>query len=113
MISKLNDEDALDMLMTSEFEEKYSPMEYKSMLLKWRYFYRILFSRMERMKGDRDFEIEKLKEQIGSSEAKAFRYEAISMQRQEIITRMKGRKLTWKERITGKIIIQEDEDKGF
>ena len=113
MISKLNDEDALDMLMTSEFEEKQSPMEYKAMLLKWRYFYRILFSRMERIRDDRDFEISKLRELLGSSEAKAFRYEALSVQRQELLNQMRGRKLSWKERITGKIIIEEDEDKGF
>ena len=38
MISELTDEEILDFLMTSDFEDSYSPDELKYLLLKWRYF---------------------------------------------------------------------------
>lgn len=113
MISKLSDEDALDLLMTSEFHENHSPKEFKSMLLKYRYFYRILFTRMERLKDDHESVVDKLSQRIEILENTIFQHQVRDVQSQELISSMKNRKLTWKERIKGKIILKEDEDKGI
>ena len=39
-IKKLTNDETLDFLMTSEFENNHSPDELKYLLVKWRYFYR-------------------------------------------------------------------------
>ena len=51
MISELTDEEILDFLMTSDFEDSYSPEELKYLLLKWRYFYRLHQGRFEKRYG--------------------------------------------------------------
>ena len=50
MISELRDEEILDFLMTSDFEQEYKPEEFKYLLMKWRFFYRILNGRYELQK---------------------------------------------------------------
>ena len=64
MISELNDEEILDLLMTSEFENNLSPVEFKFLLKKWRYFYRLQNGRMERIKDDLTYSIDNLKGDI-------------------------------------------------
>lgn len=105
----MSDETALDMLMTSEFEDTYSPAEYKEMLLRYRYFYRLLYSKYERQKSDAEFEIEKLTELLSVSEEKIFNLQVESVKKNDKIKSMANRKLTLRERLTGKII-NKDED---
>lgn len=105
----MSDETALEMLMTSEFEDTYSPAEYKEMLLRYRYFYRILYSKYERQKTDGEFEVEKLKEILANSESKVFNLQVDAVKKNDKIKNMSNRKLTLRERLTGKII-QKDED---
>ena len=64
MISELNDEEILNLLMTSEFENDLSPMEFKFLLKKWRFFYRILHGRMDRVKDDSNYNIDMLKGEV-------------------------------------------------
>jgi len=109
MISKMSDETALEMLMTSEFDDTFSPAEYKEMLLRYRYFYRILYSRYERQKSDSEFEIAKMAERISICEEKIFNLQVESVKKDEKIKNMRNRKLNLKERLTGKII-DSDED---
>ena len=45
MISELKDEEIMEFLMTSEFEDDYKPEELKYLLVKFRYFYRTLYQR--------------------------------------------------------------------
>ena len=108
MISKMSDESALDMLMTSEFEDSFSPTEYKEMLLRYRYFYRILHSKYERAKSDVDFITEKATERIALLENRIFELEVQNAGKQDIINSMSGRKLTLKERLKGKIILDDE-----
>ena len=112
MISKLSDEAALDLLMTSEFEENYSPAEMKEMLLRYRYFYRILYSRFERMKEDRDFDLNRMLERIKLLENQFVGSQSECARMKDEINSLMFRKLTWKERIFGKIILT-DENKGI
>jgi hypothetical protein len=112
MISNLNDEDALEILMTSEFVDNYKPSEYKEMLFKYRYFYRVLFTKMERIRDDRQFEIERLRDEVDQLNSHLAQIGFECREKDNIIDSMKNRRLTWKERFSGKII-QNDEDKGF
>lgn len=112
MISKLSEEAALDFLMTSEFEDSYSPSEMKEMLLKYRYFYRILHSRFERVKDDKEFDISKLQEVVDNLQRSLLRSQADCVKKQDEINNLVVRKLSFKERILGKIILP-NENKGI
>ena len=111
MISELNDEEILNLLMTSEFENNLSPTEFKFLLKKWRFFYRILHGRMDRLKDDLNYNIDMLKGEVEGLKRQNYLVMVESAQRQDLIDILKNRKLTWKERWTGKIITNEDEDK--
>ena len=111
MISELNDEEILNLLMTSEFENDLSPMEFKFLLKKWRFFYRILNGRMDRVKDDLSYKIDSLKGEVEGLKGQNYEVMVNSAQKDDQIHSLKNRKLTWKERWTGKIITNEDEDK--
>ena len=108
-IKELTDEEILDFLMVSEFDGDYSPDELKYLLLKLRYFYRLFNGRSDRYKSDSEFTIEQLNEQIMSLNNNKIMVEINLAQSEDIINSMKNRKLTWKERFSGKIITKDDD----
>lgn len=103
MISKLEDNELLDFLMTSDFEESYSPAEYKNLLLKWRYFYRLLYGKNEKNNLSNEHEIEKLNDYLEIEKQKNNNLTNIINENKIKIDELKNRKLSFKERITGKI----------
>ena len=109
-IKELTDEEILDFLMTSEFNENYSPEELKYLLKKWRYFYRLFNGRYERVRNDSEFEIETLKSEKMDLSLSILKLQVDVANRDNTIDSMKNRKLTWKERLSGKIINKEDEN---
>ena len=111
MISKMTDEEMLDFLMTSDFENNISPEEFRFLLNRWKYFYRVIYGRLERTKQDLTHEVDTLKQQVESLEMSRMAVQVESARKDDIIDSMKNRKLTFKERWTGKIITKEDEDK--
>jgi hypothetical protein len=110
MISELKDDEILDFLMTSDFEGDYKPEELKYLLNKWRYFYRLLYSRTKTSHDDISFELGKLKESIESLNNELVKLQTENANKQNIIDSNKNRKLSLKERITGKIITKKDEN---
>ena len=110
MISKMTDEDLLDFLMTSEFENDISPDEFRFLLNRWKYFYRDIHGRLERAKQDLSFDVESLRKQLADAEGRHMMALVECARKQDVIDSMKHRKLTLKERLRGKIIT-EDEDK--
>lgn len=110
-IKELTDEEILEFLMVSEFDGDYSPDELKYLLLKWRYFYRLFNGRYERNKYDSEFTIEQLQSQMKDLNNYKTNVEIKLAQSEDTINSMKNRKLTWRERWSGKIITNEDEDK--
>jgi len=103
-MQELSDEQLLEYLMTSEFIENYKPEEYKFLLHKFRYFYRILHGNHSRIKGDSEFMIKQLQEQIKSLSDQVLQEQIKSTQLQDKIDlSKKERVLTWKERWKGKI----------
>lgn len=111
MISELNDEQILDLLMTSEFEADLSPTEFKYLLTKWRYFYRMLHGRFERASDDLKFEIKCKENEISDIKQQNYNIMVECADNQNTIHLLKNRKLTLKERLSGKIIERKDEDK--
>lgn len=104
MISELTDEEILDYLMTSEFESEYKPEELKYLLHKWRYFYRILYGKLDLVKTDREFEISSLNEEIKRLKTQITELNLEMREKEVEILNLENRKLTLKERISGKII---------
>ncbi len=113
MISELNDEDILDFLMSSDLNGDYSPDELKYLLLKWRYFYRGLHGKLSRSKDERDGDTRKLSEEILGLKDQITKLQMKSANLENTISSIENRSLTWKERISGKIITKKDEDPGI
>ena len=110
MISELKDDEILDFLMTSEFEDDYSPSELKYLLVKWRYFYRLLHGSSERKTIKLEGDIKDLNEDLDNANKKISNLQSEILSKENIISSLKNRNLSWKERITGKIITKEDEN---
>lgn len=108
MISELNDDEILNFLMTSDFEENYKPEEFRYLLSKFRYYYRIIHGKSETQLVDFEGQLAKLNELIESQENQInlLRYE--NSQKEDLIGSLKMRKLTLMERITGKIITEDE-----
>lgn len=108
-VQDFSDNDILNYLMVSEFNEGLTPDEFKFLLIKFRYFYRLNYGKTESLRVD----IDKLKEQNYSIiETNKVHIKNVNSEKQNIenkYNKLVNRKLTWKERIKGKIIIKEDE----
>lgn len=107
---KLSEDEILNYLMTSEFEEGLTPEEFKFLLKKFRNFYRILRGRYDLSQsslGVSQKEVHDLKLD------KEIRYNELLYQKnilEDFNKSLLNRKLSWKERWQGKIIIDENEN---
>lgn len=110
MISELKDDEILDFLMTSEFENDYKPEELKYLLFKWRYFYRVLYNNKELIKDEKIGEINKLKDEIEGLNCLIGSLMSESERKDLLIQNLKNRRLSLKERISGKIITNKNEN---
>ena len=110
MISELTDDEILDFLMTSEFEGDYSPDELKYLLYKWRYFYRVLHGKLERHQIDSNGNVRQLSSEIDSLKSQLQGMMVEKTELENKVDSMKQRKLTLKERLSGKIILKENEN---
>ncbi len=104
MISELTDEEILDFLMTSEFESEYKSEELKYLLHKWRYFYRVLHGKLDLVKTDREFEVSSLNEEIKRLKTQITELNLEMREKEVEILNLESRKLSLRERISGKII---------
>lgn len=111
-ISELSNEDILNFLMNSEFEDDYSPSELKYLLMKWKYFYRVSQGRNEQLRNHYEGVVYALEEKIKIKESNETGLQIQILAKDKQIESLKNRKLTWKERFSGKII-EKDEDRGI
>jgi hypothetical protein len=103
-MNKLNDEDFLDFLMTSDFKEIYKSDDYISMLNKFRYFYKLLYNRYNLYKIDNEKILKKLDNELKILKEELFITQVEKTDLQNVVDiNLKERKLTWKERFNGKI----------
>jgi len=110
MISELKDDEILEFLMTSDFEGDYSPTELKYLLTKWRYFYRILNGKSDRDVQKLEGDVQSLENQIKAKDLQIGNLKSEIINKDDIITTMKNRNLTFKERWSGKIILNKNEN---
>ena len=110
MISELKDNEILEFLMTSDFEGDYSPTELKYLLTKWRYFYRILNGKSDRDVQKLEGDVQSLENQIKAKDLQIDNLKSEIINKDDIITTMKNRNLTFKERWSGKIILNKNEN---
>lgn len=110
MISELKDDEILEFLMTSDFEGDYSPTELKYLLTKWRYFYRVLNGRSDRDVQKLEGDVQSLEIKLKSNDLQIENLKKEVINKNDIITTMKNRNLTFKERWSGKIILKENEN---
>ncbi len=108
-VQDLSEEDILNYLMISEFNEGLTPDEFKFLLYKFRYNYRLLYSRIESIKVER----EKLQtDLLECKEINKNKIENLNSEKEKLENKNKKileRRLSWKERIKGKIILKENE----
>ena len=110
MISELNDDEILNFLMTSDLEDDYSPSELKYLIFKWRYFYRVLHSKIDRNSEKYEDLIKNLEDKVKQLQLEKDNVLVEKAQKEDVINNMKNRNLTWKERWSGKIILNKDEN---
>jgi hypothetical protein len=108
-MKNFTDDELLDFLMTSDFDENLSPEELKSLLIKFRYFFRIVSSRqntIEIQKKRFDSELENIK-----VENKKREEDLIENNRRlfEILKSISGRRLSFTERLLGKVKLKTNE----
>jgi hypothetical protein len=103
-LNNLSEDEILDYLMTSDFDDGLSPEQFKFLLLKFRNFYRLIACSVnltkERMEQSKIEKEEKVKECD-------LKIEQVNCEKSELINKVNAilnKKLTWKERILGKII---------
>lgn len=110
-MNEINDEEVLNFLMTSDFNEEYSPEELKYLLHKWRYFYRLMKGKNDQLAqvvSSLENEVEIVKNDcINKIDENKKELERL----QHTIFNLKNRKLTLKERMSGKIVIDNNENK--
>ncbi len=99
-----NDE-ILEYLMTSDFNENLNKDELKALLIKFREFYRYMYSVKDNKVIDRDFEIKKLKEDIEDKKEDITKLNFSKSELENERNLLKRRKLTFIERIKGKLDI--------
>lgn len=110
MILELKDEEILEFLMTSDFDEEYKPEELKYLLMKWRYFYRVLNGRYDLQITNTNYELNCLEEEIKRLKTQISELQVVKADKEDHIHQLKNRKLTLRERLSGKII-DKNEDK--
>ena len=108
MISELKDDEILDFLMTSEFGDSYSPEELKYLLVKWRYFFRIVNGKLERVTTEGEGNVRLLNSEIELLKTSIYNLQVENANKDNLIHSMENRKLSWKERISGKIIKENE-----
>ena len=103
MAVEIKEDDLFQYLMNSDFHEEYSPDEYKFLLNKWRYYYRLLHGQHSRLKDDLDVKLLDLEKDKKDCQKVV---ENSKQQVSEIKDKYNGlvlRDLTFRERIYGKI----------
>lgn len=94
------DKDILDFLMTSEFlEDELKPSQLRSLLLKFRWFYRSSHAKQESMKN----KIDTLERKIESLENEKTTLSSENNKKDVKYDKIVNRKLSFKERLTGNI----------
>lgn len=106
MFKNLSEQEILEYLMTSDFNEGLTPDEFRLLLFQFRNFFRIISGKNELLKTEFIGREQKFQEMCKSFEKKI---EDLQIQKADVENKLmfnSTRKLTLKERWTGKLINQ-------
>ena len=107
-MKELSDEEILQYLMTSDLNESFRLQEYKFLIFKFRDFYKILHGKHQLHKNQSDKIISEVDSLNKTLQSQISGYEVQkNLAINELESIPKQRKLTLKERITGKITIRQ------
>jgi hypothetical protein len=110
-VQNFSETDILNYLMTSEFNEGLTPDEFKFLLYRFRYYYRLTYGMNQNLKTETEGLKKALEEKEFCMKKIIDNFNSEKAWSEDKYNRLINRKLTWKERIKGKIIIKEDEIK--
>ena len=99
-----NDE-ILEYLMTSDFNEELNKSELKALLIKFREFYRYMYSVKDNKVIDRDFKIKKFEQEITFMKEEVVRLKFRKSELENERNLLIRRKLSFMERTRGKLDI--------
>lgn len=105
MIAELTDKEILEFLMTSDFQENLSPDELRFLLLKFRNYYRVVSSKNDLLTSDLEI-FRKNAQSIDALNNEKIQHlsdENSNLSRK--LNTIMNKKLSFKERIFGKIFI--------
>jgi hypothetical protein len=108
MVDQLSENEILDYLMSSEFEEGLTPDEFKFLLKKFRNFYRVVSCSITNHKERMEQSIEELNSIKNLNKELENNFEIEKKGLETKIQVILDRKLSWKERFKGKIIIENE-----
>lgn len=105
---ELKDDEILEYLMTSDLNENLRTQDYKYLIFKFRLFYKSLYGNFQNYKVEKESlikDLESISDNL-SKEKYNLQVENADLKNQ-IDLNNKPRKLTWSERISGKIEIKK------
>lgn len=105
-----HNDDILETLMTSDFNDEMKPGQWRTLLLNFRYFYKLLYGKYKQEKDQHELMKQELERHIKNEnkEINQLRSQVYDLN----ISNMKlqqPRKLTWRERIKGETMPQENQ----
>lgn len=108
-LNNINDNELLNYLLTSEFDDNDLTSDIlKSLLLKFKFFYRIQYSRNKILKDDLEIKIRNTDEEIAFLKKQLLdsnrEKELFKNELNHLINSLKHRKLTFKERWKGRLL---------
>lgn len=109
-IKELQDEELLDYLMNSDYTDDMNPNDLKYLLTKWKYYYRVSHSRNVMVNTEMISYKEKYEKSILNNSIIVKKIEKELNNYKSTLDGIKNRKLSWKERISGKIKIKENNE---
>ena len=108
-MQNFSENDILSYLMTSDFNEGLTPDEFKFLLHRFRYHYRLAYGMNHNLKIELEGCKKLLEEKELCMKKNINNLNSERINSVEKYNQLINRKLTWKERIKGKIIIKEHE----
>jgi len=107
MMENLTEQEILDYLMTSDFNEGLTPDEFRFLLSKFRNFYRISKGKSDIIKSDLESKKKEIDDLKFDNKRSIDRVLSEKAQIQNEFDMLKNRNLSFRERWTGKIILEK------
>jgi hypothetical protein len=108
MLKNFTEEDIMNYLMTSDFNEGLTPDEFKFLLLKFRNFYRISNGKSQFLKGEVESKEKELNSVKQHTQEEISKFKSETEHAQTQLKNLLEKKLSWKERWHGKIITNNE-----